>query len=368
MSSPSTPPPDLMPLRVAAERPGATAEERWLAQALQALYPEESPPPPSEAGWAALEAEAVRCARRHRRRFLLGELLGSMVPPQRAFRLVAAASLLACLLLARDTDVALWSRQGPERVTVAQTMLSHRGDRPRSLLLLDGAEVSLEHGQLYIEQTSVDRTRLTLHAGAIRLSVPRLTGQRRLAVATSDAEVIVHGTRFDVRKLHDATLVAVHEGLVEVRPLGLGRAPLFVRPGERTTVLGAAAHLAALSRRVQQLVRELRCDDSEGVLRTFVAFAPAGTDLSAALYLQGICAVQRGALGEAIAAFERSAAVSQDRVRADNALARAAQLRASRDAAEGAQAWRQYLLRFPRGLHADLARRHLATRPPGGRP
>ena len=359
---------ELAPLRALSGQRGADAEDRVLARGLLDLYPPSPLATDTDAGWASIEAEAKRIAAGRRRRYLLGELISGVLPGRGVggltlsfSRVAAAAAILASLFVARDT--ALRPPPGPLHVTEARAALSHSAEEgaAREALLLDGAELRLQQGLVDIEQADPRQTRVGLRSGSVRLSVPRLLGPRRLSVATNDAEVIVHGTRFEVRKAYNATHISVEEGLVEVRPQGGGRPPVFLRPGERLTVPSLESYRADLSRRVAELVRDLRCDDRDHVLESYLSLATPGADTSAALYLRGACSARRGAPDEAILSFERAATLSADPVRADNALARAAQLRAARDPVDGVAAWRHYLLRFPEGLHRALARRHLAA-------
>lgn len=361
---------ELAPLRVLAAQSGADAEDRVLSRGLLDLYPS-SPPEVPEASWAAIEAEALRVAAGRRRRYLLRELLSNVLPgragglPALLPRALGAAALVAALFVAHDGGRR--PAPGPLRLTAARAALSHEAAEggAREALLSNGAEVQVQQGRIEVEQVDPHQTRVALRSGSVRLSVPRLLSPRRLSVATADAEVIVHGTRFEVRKVDGATQVSVEEGLVEVRPQGGGRPPAFLRPGERLVVPGLDAYRAELAGRVAELVRDVRCDDH--AIDGYLAVAAPGADTSAALYLRGSCAARRGAPDDAIAAFERAADLSADPVRADNALARAAQLRATRDAADGVAAWRHYLLRFPEGLHRALARRHLAAQVEQGR-
>lgn len=79
--------------------------------------------------------------------------------------------------------------------------------------------------------------RVALGAGRISVTVPVLEPGRSFRVLAPSAEVVVHGTAFDVAVTGDAaaaeplvTSVSVTEGLVSVRHTG---DEIFVRPGER---------------------------------------------------------------------------------------------------------------------------------------
>lgn len=346
---------DLVPLRVMAEKLGGSPEDRFLAEGLAALYPEAPMTPAS--GWERLQADALQVARQRRRRYLLKELFSNLVP--RPMRLLAASLLVVLFLSPGDRKDA--QRAGHGQAELVEAPHTALAGESRSARLLAGAELVVEQGSIEIEQQDRSETRIMLTAGAIRLQVPPLPGRGRLLVITSDADVIVHGTRFTVRKADaESTTVTVDEGLVEVRPNGGGRAPVFLRPGEEINVPGLSRYRSQIAARAQQLIAEGRCDDPENSVDKYLELTEEGADLSAAQYLKGFCAAQRRDAEVAIHWFERAASSSQDLVRADNALARAAKLRAERSEADGLLAWRRYLERFPTGLHHKSAERFLS--------
>jgi hypothetical protein len=63
---------------------------------------------------------------------------------------------------------------------------------------------------------SGDQQRISLNRGSIRLSVPKLKPGASLSVATPDAIVTVHGTRFSVEIGEGKSCVRVSEGIVSV--------------------------------------------------------------------------------------------------------------------------------------------------------
>jgi hypothetical protein len=91
------------------------------------------------------------------------------------------------------------------------------------------------------------RERIRLRAGGVRLRVPKLETNQRLAVETDDAVVEVRGTRFAVRVEHDTrgafTRVEVQEGRVAVSS---ARGPALLGPGEAWTSRELAAAPAPL--------------------------------------------------------------------------------------------------------------------------
>jgi hypothetical protein len=60
------------------------------------------------------------------------------------------------------------------------------------------------------------RQHIALNRGRVELSVPKLKAGTTLSVATPDAVVTVHGTRFSVEVRPERTCVRVHEGIVSV--------------------------------------------------------------------------------------------------------------------------------------------------------
>lgn len=60
------------------------------------------------------------------------------------------------------------------------------------------------------------RQHIALNRGRVELSVPKLKAGTSLSVATPDAVVTVHGTRFSVEVMRERTCVRVHEGVVSV--------------------------------------------------------------------------------------------------------------------------------------------------------
>lgn len=349
--------PELRPFRDALAQPGASPADRFIALGLGALYASDRSEEAEQAvvtqGWSRLAEPARKLARRRRRSYLLGELLRSW--NLRPRQLLAAAFALALIF------VPIERRSMQTRKVLVESRVTLAAES-QELRLLGGAEVQVEHGAVEIDQRDRGHTRIALSRGQVRLQVPPIPDRGRLVVETTDAAVIVHGTRFTVRKLDaGSTAVAVEEGLVEVRPLGGNRPPIFLRPRESTVVPNLSRYLDELAIRARHMVETQRCEDPDGTLDRALELAPAGSDPSAIQYLKGFCAAQRKDSESAIRWFEEAARTSRDLVRADNALARAARLRAERSEEEGAAAWRRYLERFPQGLQREMAERSLSA-------
>ncbi len=329
--------------------------DKLMAAAFDELYTDSPHSPASPADWAKLEPMVARVSGRRRRRHLLRELAATVRPRWLATVATAAACLIAGAWLGlRATAV-------PPRLA-----LEAKDGSSRAIALSNGASVELT-GEAEVDQVEPSRTRIALRTGLVRVAVPHLPVGNTLMVLTEGAEVVVHGTRFTVEAEKSAsTRVSVAEGLVEVRPLGGARPVVFLRPGESVTIPSFAAYFAELSTRASEVVAATRCDD-ESTLRAYVVSAPVGVDVSAALYLEGFCAVQRGDSATAVARFETVVRTTTELTRADNALARLAQLAEGSGADSAAKAWRRYLDRFPQGLHRSMAQAFFAPRPGAAR-
>lgn len=356
------------PLRSLLKDDDLDAEARLLGQALQAMHdqPIDEKPP----AWSAIEEQALRMARRRRWRYHLGEAWRGMGPLQ----LAASAAAVVLLLVLGTLGVrslsssTIEAQRGAGRLAddapptdVRPQLELQSSSMMNKVTLRCGAQLELADGRAEIEQREAQRPTIHLRSGRVSLQVPPLRGGQ-LSVLTGDAEVIVHGTRFTVtrQEIEDATRVEVQEGLVEVRPRGGKRSAIFLRAGEHTLVPSSAAFLKQLGLQVGALIDGARCDaEAVRVLDTYLDAAPAELDVSGALYLHGSCAATRGDLASALQSFEKVATRATSQLRADNALARIAQLRASASPFDGSAAWRRYLERFPQGQHRESAQRYL---------
>lgn len=370
---------ELRPLRVMLRESGSSElsdEDRVLGQALQALSDEPMPqvPPPS---WNALEGQLQGLARRRRWRYHLLEAwrnLGSV-------RMLATAA--AVLLLCGVSALGLRAMSAPTGTESGATLALRRLLRQSPGLTQDhvaieartsdskttircGALLTVASGRIDVDQKEPRRPQIRLHQGRVTVQVPPLGNQGRLTVSTHDAEVIVHGTRFSVVRSdkNDTTEVVVEEGVVEVQPLGGRRGAVFLRAGERVTVPSLSSYLRKLSDDVGSLLEAGRCDaTAESTLSEYLTAATpdgeAGHNISAALYQKGSCAAERGEVDSALAYFEQVVKQAGGSLRADNALARSAQLRTDRNKADGIAAWRRYLAQFPSGQHRESAKRFL---------
>jgi outer membrane biosynthesis protein TonB len=139
-------------------------------------------------------------------------------PPRRTARvwLLASASLAACLVvvvLGRG-----WFAGSPEEKTVA-TVPVVRGT------------VAPQGPAVFTRASGQPDELVRVSEGTLEVKVHHLKQGERFRVVTSDAEVEVRGTAFEVRA-HDNRLLSVRvsEGLVEVRPTG--KPILLLGPGK----------------------------------------------------------------------------------------------------------------------------------------
>lgn len=370
---------ELRPLRAMLRDDSAqelSDADRLLAQALQGLAdePHVDVPPPV---WNGLEGQLQGLTRRRRWRYHLLEAWRNLV----SVRMLAATAVV--LILCGVSALGLRVLSAPTGTESGATLAIRRllGQGPgltQDHLVLQtsgadtqtpircGALLTVAAGRIEVEQREPRRPQIRLAQGRVTVQVPPLGSQGRLTVSTHDAEVIVHGTRFSVVRSDkaDTTEVVVEEGVVEVQPLGGRRSAVFLRAGERVTVPSLSSYLRKLSEEVGGLVETGRCDAAaESTLTEYLTATSAedGTEqnISAALYQKGSCAAERGEVESALAYFEQVVKQQGTSLRADNALARSAQLRTSRSKSDGATAWRRYLALFPSGQHRDSAQRFL---------
>ncbi len=337
-------------------RESSTLDERDepLAAAFEALYPEEPLPPCDEGGWERLEDSVLALSRRRRALDGLRVWFANLGWGWR-FSSVAAAAI--ALLLVGPWGV--WRFLTPKTEVLPRFEVMVAEHASTGLSLLSGVRLEVEGGRAKVDQADPGRTRVTLLEGRLLSRVPKLPKGDSFVVGTDDCEVIVHGTRFLVVKLEGSTRVEVLEGVVEVRSRFDASPPRFLSAHEELVVPGRAQLAAELAARVRGHVFEVKCEGTQTDLLQFLELHEPGADLSGAQYLLGLCAAQRGELSTAVQMLERAAESTSDPVRADNALARAAQLSTSVGADAGMAAWRRYLQKFPAGLHHVLAEREL---------
>jgi ferric-dicitrate binding protein FerR (iron transport regulator) len=292
----------------------------------------------------AIALEAARAARTRRGLVLVRRRL-----PYAVTGVAAAAAALALAFLVRPA--------GPPRLAVGGGLDSAAGARAAELP--SGAKVRLDAGELRLLPAAPGEERLFLATGVVSLEVPKLAPGHALAVETPDAEVRVHGTRFQVTRDTRGTSVSVIEGLVEVRPAGNGRTPLFLRPGEATLVEPLPDYRRGLRSSALANLDAGRFVAADEDLADLLATEPEASDWAEALALRAWAAAARGDRRGAIARYREAIGTLPPGERAlwaDNACAELALLLETEEPAAAAAAWDDYLRRFPEGVHASLAR------------
>jgi len=109
---------------------------------------------------------------------------------------------------------------------------SATGER-RDIRLADGTLLQLNTGSAVDVRFDAHSRLIQLHSGEIQVTTAADPAGRPLMVACRDGLLVPRGTRFTVRQEADATLLAVSEGAVEIRPLG-GQAMRLVPAGEQS--------------------------------------------------------------------------------------------------------------------------------------
>jgi ferric-dicitrate binding protein FerR (iron transport regulator) len=305
-------------------------------------------PPPFDA-----IADAVRGVAQTRRRVVAVRRSFPFVYTGVASALAAAA--IALFFFARPAIKVLLLNPGASIEAHAQS---------QSVRLESGARVRLETGAVALAPKTKEtkgEERLHLKTGLVTVEVPKLPADRKLVVSTSEADVIVHGTRFQVRRDGEGTSVDVVDGLVEVRPRN-GQPPVFLHPGENTSVQSTEYWHKGLRERASAAIERGDFAAAEDQLAPVLA---SETDPLRMAETQALMAWSLAAAGKRAAAVEayrkamNTLPVGERPLWADNAAAELALLLEQQKPEEAAAAWRAYLDRFAEGLHAGFARARL---------
>lgn len=313
---------------------------------LGALPPVCATPPP----FARLERAAAHAARARRRRMLV----------RRAGPFAATAALAAAVFLVMGVTAGRRHTPGPRVVEAGAVLDDSAGIAVGRLP--SGARVTLERGAVRCDRATATEERLVLERGTVSLEVPHLEKGRSLGVDTPEAQVRVRGTRFHVSRDDLGTTVSVTEGEVEVRPEGLGRPIEFVHPGARVVVEPLPAYRRRLLAAASDALAQGSRDTADEHLARLLATEPEAPLRAHAEALRAWGAAAGGERDAAIRLYRRALELlpSGDAPTwADNALAELALLLEAREATQAMATWRDYLARFPQGLHAAQARGRL---------
>jgi len=235
----------------------------------------------------------------------------------------------------------------------------HTTSETKSAILDNGVRIRLDTGSLKLASASKEAQTLLLPSGRIFVDVPKLPAGSSLSVRTPDAEVRVHGTRFHVIRTGKDTQVQVVEGLVEVRPEGLGRPVQMLRAGESATVGSAEAYREDLR---QSTLAALDHGEFAAAEKHIGDLVGSSADRSQQAEAQAMLAWSLSARGkhtEAVARYRQVMRLLPEGVQplwAENACAELAILIEQDSPREAALSWGECLRRFPDGVHAGLAR------------
>jgi ferric-dicitrate binding protein FerR (iron transport regulator) len=229
----------------------------------------------------------------------------------------------------------------------------------KSARLSNGVRIRLDAGTLKLAAAGKDNQALVLASGRVLLDVPKLPPGSTVSVRTPDAEVRVHGTRFQVIRTNQETQVHVIEGVVEVRPEGIGRPSQTLRAGESATVGSAEAYREGLRRSTLAALDHGEFSAAEAQIGQLLG---AGADAAQQAEAQALLAWSLSARGQranAIARYRQALTLlpqGQRPLWAENACAELAILVEQQAPKDAAVTWSECLRRFPNGVHAASAR------------
>jgi ferric-dicitrate binding protein FerR (iron transport regulator) len=200
---------------------------------------------------------------------------------------------------------------------------------------------------------------LFLPSGRVSVDVPKLPRGSSLSVRTPDAEVRVHGTRFQVIRTGKDTQVHVVEGVVEVRPEGLGRPVQTVRAGESVTVGSAEIYREGLRSSTLAALDHGEFAVAEKQIGDLLGSSADRTQQAEAQALLAWSLSARGKHSEAIQRYRQVLSLLPEGERslwAENACAELAILLEQESPKDSGVTWTECLRRFPDGVHSALAR------------
>jgi hypothetical protein len=229
--------------------------------------------------------------------------------------------------------------------------------------LADGARLTLPSGRATVEVSEALRGAIRLERGSVLLDVPHLQPGATFSLVTDEVEVRDRGTRFEVVRLTEGTRVNVTQGVVEIRPRGGAQRPFLLKMGETCLVEGQK-HVRERARTEALASLDQRDETTiEAKLRAWLEAEPPAEEAAHAHALLGWKLSRDGDRAGAVVHYRRALSLlprGAGALWADNACAQLALLVEHEGVAEGAAAWRDYLDRFPDGVHAAMARDRLA--------
>ncbi len=296
-----------------------------------------------------IAAAAASAARSQRRRRAVRRSAPFIYTALGTFAL--AAGILVAVLVGRA------HRLAPE--LLVQGAEIQATNEAKSAVLSTGTKIRLEAGSLKLASSSDGNHALLLASGRVSLDVPKLPAGSTLSVRTPDAEVRVHGTRFQVIRTGKETQVSVVEGLVEVRPEGIGRPAQMLEAGESATIASAEAYREGLRHATLAALDRGQFAAAENQIGQLLGTNPDIGQQAEAQALLAWSLSARGKRSEAITRYRQSLAMLPESLRplwAENACAELAILVQQESPPKSADIWAECLRRFPDGVHAALAR------------
>ena len=326
-----------------------------IEQLLEQSYPL-APPLPA---FDALAPAAAAAARRQRQRRMLRRSL-PVVYTGCAAGFVAAVVVIGVV-------------SGRGRSNASQLLLVGEElnvtTKARSAVLASGAHLRLDTGTVKLGSVEAGCETLQLSSGRLFLDVPKLAKGHTIAVRTADVEVRIHGTRLQVSRSSQSmpaeTQVQVLEGLVEIRPEGIGRPIQFVHAGETVTVKSEDSHRAALHHSTLEALDHGDFSDADKQIESLLNTSHNSLQKAEAHALLARSASARGRHAEAIVLYRQALALlpaGKAPLWGENACAELAFLVEQETPKMAATAWSECLTRFPSGIHAELARSHIRKR------
>ena len=229
----------------------------------------------------------------------------------------------------------------------------------KSAILGNGVRIRLDAGSLKLASADRNAQTLLLPLGRVFVDVPKLPAGSTLSVRTPDAEVRVHGTRFQVIRTGKDTQVQVVEGVVEVRPEGIGRPVQLLHAGESATVGSAESYREGLRHSTLDALDHSEFATAEKQIGEMVGLSSDRSQQAEAQALLAWSLSARGKRGEAIQRYRQVMTLLPDGLGplwAENACAELAILIEQESPQDSASTWAECLRRFPNGVHAGLAR------------
>jgi hypothetical protein len=277
-------------------------------------------------------------------------------------RALPAATLATCAALCAALFVHFAGRphvEPPRLYRAGDVIDSSAGSQTG--VLPDDSRLTVESGRVSIEMATRIEERIRLETGTLSLDVPK-HANGKVVVETTDTDVQVHGTRFTVTRQAEGTWVAVTEGTVEVLPRGQGRPILSVPAGQSVTIEPLASFRSRTRQTALDALQRGDLTAADEHVKALLATGVTQEDAGELHALLGWKHFEDGDHAGAARYFHMALAELPDGavpLWADNAWAQSALVVEQSDGRAAAEAWRQYLRRFPSGSHASLARARL---------